>query len=231
MENYYRHGIAALHSILKCVDTHNGLIAALAGIAVAFFTFTLKRSTDRLWKSGRDALEKVERAFIFLDGFNCELTLASDQTITPLEHLPERYKLDPDLFITRFAVQPRWKNGGNTPTRNMRIQVHSRGPSGPIPPEYLYRDAPVNFFLAPKAVEASNIIEIPEVKSLVDYGLNPVGAEPMVFIWGRADYEDIFEHKHFIEWCYHIRLERHRRERMQAGFIQWGDYNRTDEQR
>jgi hypothetical protein len=56
----------------------------------------------------------------------------------------------------------------------------------------------------------------------------PVGDEPPVFIWGRADYDDIFGSHHFIEWCYRLRFERHTGERMSAGFIQWGDYNRSD---
>lgn len=35
---------------------------ALAGIAVAFFTFTLWRSTDRLWRAGRDQIRQARSA-------------------------------------------------------------------------------------------------------------------------------------------------------------------------
>ena len=101
-------------------------------------------------------------------------------------------------------------------------------PSGPIPPDYIYRNPPEPFFLAPKAIEPSAVIEVPSAPVLVDWALRPMGLEPMVFIWGRADYEDVLGHDHFIEWCYRLRFERHREQRMSAGFIQWGDYNRSD---
>jgi hypothetical protein len=82
----------------------------------------------------RLALETTERAFVYLDGFNVELTTAVDGKID-LAFLPEWYRSDPGLYITRFAVSPRWKNGGNTPTRNMTIQVNWRGPIASIPPD------------------------------------------------------------------------------------------------
>ena len=72
-------------------------------------------------------------------------------------------------------------------------------------------------------------MEIPGTQVLVNYGLNSVGAEPRIFLWGRADYEDVFGKTHFIEWCYRLRYESHRGEKLRASFIQWGDYNRSDE--
>jgi hypothetical protein len=56
------------------VDRHNGFFAALAGIAVAAFTFTLWLASDKLWRSGQATFEASKRAFVFLDGFNFELT-------------------------------------------------------------------------------------------------------------------------------------------------------------
>jgi len=220
---------------LRCegafLDANSVLLTAIATLAIAGFTWTLKRSTDRLWKAGEDQHAISNRAFVFIDGFNYELTTAADaRPLYELVDLPERYRDDPGLFVTRFAVQPRWKNGGNTPTRRMTIQVDWQGPVGPIPPEYGYRNAREPFFLAPKAIEASRFLEIPAAQSLVDFGaFHHAGVEPLIFIWGRADYEDVFGRPHFIQWCHQLRLERHRQERMSAGFIQWGDYNRTDD--
>ena len=51
----------------------------------------------------------------------------------------------------------------------------------------------------------------------------------MIFIYGRADYDDVFGHHHFVQWCYTLRFERHQGEKVRASFIQWGEYNRTDE--
>jgi hypothetical protein len=111
----------------------------------------------------------------------------------------------------------------------MTIHVAWRGPEGPIPPEYTYTNPPSSFFLAPNAIEPSEFIEIPSTQALINYGLNPVGAAPLIFLWGRADYKDVFGHDHFIEWCYRLRYETHRGERLRAHFIQWGGYNRSDE--
>ena len=211
---------------------------------LALFTFLLFVFTAALWwvtlQLSRDAkkasdrqaeeLRKIERAFIFLDGFNVELTTAED-TDAASRSVPERYVSDPGLVITRFAIQPRWKNSGNTPTRNMTVRVNWRGIEGPIPPDYVYRDNSQKVFLAPNAIESGEFIEIPGMQSLIDYGMFTAGAEPMAFIWGRADYEDIFGRPHFVEWCYRIRFERHKRgQALRAGFIQWGEYNRTDDE-
>src|ERR1700730_6567492 len=94
---------------LRLIDRHNGFFAAIAAAIVAAFTFTLWGSPDRLWKAGKEPLDVTECAFVYLDGFNHELTTASDSKIEP-EKLPERYRDDPELYITRFAVQPKWKN-------------------------------------------------------------------------------------------------------------------------
>jgi hypothetical protein len=189
----------------------------------------MRWSTRRLWEASKEALQVTERAFVFLDGFNVELTTALDGDEVDYESLPERYRSDPGIFITRFAAQPRWKNGGNTPTKQLTIQVDWRGPTGPIPPEYVYREQPNVFFLAPKAVEPSAYIEMPGAQALINWANNPIGDSPMMWIWGRADYRDIFEKPHFVEWCYQLRLSRPvHNERLSAAFIQWGDYNRSD---
>jgi hypothetical protein len=214
---------------IRMVDRHNGLVSALAAISVAFFTYTLWRSNEKLWKSGRDALEATERAFVFIEGFDIELTTAANARIE-LGTLPERYRAVPELCITRFAAIPRWKNSGNTPTRKMIIRVHWRGPGGPIPPEYVYPNAETAFFVAPQAIERSEAIDMSGApRALVDYHyFSPGGDEPLIFIWGRADYEDIFQQSHFLEWCYRLRLDRHDGVNFRANFVQWGDYNRTD---
>jgi hypothetical protein len=111
----------------------------------------------------------------------------------------------------------------------MTIQVDWRGPDGAPPAEYSYRSGPKPFFLAPKAIEPSDVIDIPTATALVNWSMNPITPEPVILIWGRADYEDIFERKHFVEWCHRLRLSRSGGERMRAGPIQWGEHNRSDE--
>lgn len=213
---------------LCLIDRHNGFFAAIAAAIIAAFTFTLWRSTDKLWTAGQEIFEAGERAFVFLEGFDIELTTAANAKVIKIDELPERYRSDPDLYISRFAVLPRWKNSGNTPTRKMTIQVNWRGPKGPIPPDYIYGNPPEPFFLAPKTVEPSALVEMPGAAVLIDWALRPAGVEPIVFIWGRADFEDVFGKKHFIEWCRRLRFDRHDGKKLRASFIQWGDYNRSD---
>lgn len=51
----------------------------------------------------------------------------------------------------------------------------------------------------------------------------------MILIWGRADYEDVFDKPHFVEWCYELRFDMYDGKRLSATFIQIGNHNRTDE--
>jgi hypothetical protein len=217
---------------LGLVDRHNGFFAALAGIAVAAFTFTLWVATDQLAKSGQKVFEATERAFVFLDGFDFELTTREDMKDPPelYEGEPEWHRTHPGLVIRRFALQPKWKNSGNTPTKNLKIQIDWRAPPyATIEPKYAYRGPSVPFFIAPKAVEKSEVIEVTGTMALINWSWNPVPPEPMIHIWGRADYEDVFGRKHFVEWCHRVRFSRTGGGPMRPSTIQWGEYNRTDE--
>jgi hypothetical protein len=224
----------ALHKVGAALNDYNGAITAIATAFIAWFTLSLRQSTDKLWDAGKDALETTERAFVFIDGFNIELTTsADDNRPDAIEHLPQTYRNDPGLFITRFAAQPRWKNSGTTPVQDLKIRVNWRGPEGPIHPDvsaFTYSGDQMPFFLGPQAVEASDVIEMTGTMALVNWQWNPVSPSPRMFIWGRADYRDVFGQPHFTEWCYQLRLSRPvRSERIRAQFIQWGEYNRTDE--
>jgi hypothetical protein len=226
-ESKYANWLGKLFDDLKITD----IVVAFFTFVLALYTARLWKSTEKLWKAGEKALEITERAFVYIDGFNYELTTAAD-SLVKTENMPERYRMAErrSLYITRFACQPRWKNSGTTPTRNMKIRTHWRGPIGPVPPEYVYPNGPSAFFIGPNSTEYSEVIDLSGApQALVDYGFfNPGGIEPLIFIWGRADYEDSFGHPHFVEWCYRLRLERHDGKNMRAQFIQWGDYNRTD---
>lgn len=210
------------------VNFNAGFFAFAAAFFAAIFAYNLAASTEKLWIAGNEDREATERAFVFLDGFDYELTVFSDGKEGEIESLPEKYKIRPELYITRFAVCPRWKNSGNTPTKRMSIKVDWQQTSEPTMADYSFRNATIPFFVAPKATEQSAFFEIPSVGALVEFGFRPDDAEPFFFIWGRGDYEDVFGKSHFVEWCYRIRLDHHKDERMRASFIQSGEYNRTD---
>jgi hypothetical protein len=218
-------------------------------IWVAAFTGLLFVSTALLWNAtdqnakaalkaanvADDALKTIERAFVFVEGFDVELTSAADAKEVRPENLPPRYQSEPELFITRFALLPRWKNSGSTPTRNMTIQVNAGplrrtpDPTGRGDPMYDYGQSPVPMTLGPGAIERSEVMIVPGIQALIDWSYQPVGPEPLFLIWGTAVYEDAFDRGHHITWCYRIRLDRHDGKILRAGFIQWGsDHNGGD---
>jgi hypothetical protein len=66
--NYYCTAYSVASALSTFVDTHNGAFTALATIAIAWFTLTLKRSTDRLWDATNrsvDALISAENCYLF----------------------------------------------------------------------------------------------------------------------------------------------------------------------
>jgi hypothetical protein len=201
----------------------------------ALFTFVLAISTILLWSEtakssgiAKTALTEIERAFIYLDGFETEVSTGEDIKGMTDEEVPPRYRGSRELYITRFAVAPKWKNSGSTPPKKMTIQVNWCGPEGDVI-LYRYRKPPIPFFVGPNAVETSASFEIPGAGAIVDWSWHPVGDQPLVLIWGRADYEDIFDKAHFVEWCYRVTFSRpYRLQRLRAIFTQWEEYNRTD---
>jgi hypothetical protein len=79
------------------------------------------------------------------------------------------------------------------------------------------------------SIQPSAVLEITGINTLIEDGRS-IQEPPIMLIWGRADYEDVFGHPHFIEWCYRIWPSRiSDRERLSISFIQWPDYNRSDE--
>jgi hypothetical protein len=51
----------SLAALPKFVDDHNGGLIALAAIAIAWFTFTLKRSSVKMWRVTNEAIAVLER--------------------------------------------------------------------------------------------------------------------------------------------------------------------------
>ncbi len=197
---------------------------------LAIATIILGGATVALYFGSERQFELSERAFVSLDGFITELTTAADAKRVPRDRLPERYRDDPGLYLSRCVFIPRWKNSGRTPTKNMTIQVNWGGPDWPvirIPESFTYRREPISFFVPPGGEELSQEIEIPGARAIIDWSFNPVGAPPLFLIWGRADYEDIFGRRHIVEWCRELRLDRHDGVNLRATFIQWGGYNRS----
>lgn len=211
------------------VDLYTALLTIFTGV-LAVSTIGLWKSTNKDSKRQAKETRQLERAFIHLDDFITELTTAEDVG-TDISLLPEEFRELPHLYITRFAIRPIWKNSGNTPVKTMAIRVNWFGPASDAP-DYSFKEEPQSFFIAPHATAGSEFVEIPSARDLIIAETYPVkmkpGKELKVLIWGRADYTDIFGFSHFTEWCYRVRFDAHKGKGLGINFIQWGDYNRTD---
>jgi hypothetical protein len=173
----------------------------------------------------REAFKVTERALVFLDGFDYELT-----TLLDIPHIPTPNGVnekDRGLFVSRFAILPKWRNNGNTPTKQMQIQIDwMHFPDYPGPGfTFAYRKPAIPLFVAPKSVECGDVIEIGAANALINTG---IGSSGQILIWGKARYVDVFDTPHFSDWCYRVRFESHAGGPLRAHFHQWGTYNETD---
>lgn len=188
---------------LDFIDRHNGIVAALAGIAVAAFTLTLKWSTDRLWKAGREELETTQRAFVFTKEIVVRV-----QTITrPAgigitgQPFPETYELQTIYFA------PVWENGGTTPAYRARAGFNLQEMPEEIGDDFTFHDIegtkPVSFFVGPRATAQmlGGFIR----KDVVD---RIAARKSHLYVWGWVDYDDGFRDtpRHRTEFCFEIGL-------------------------
>jgi hypothetical protein len=240
------------------LDANNGAITAIATFVMALFTIVLAfvswwqaKLIGRQVALGREEFATTARAFVFIDGFNTVLFTLEDQegpgevdlsdAVQP-KHGPK--KLEKRLFPTYFSIQPRWRNAGSTPTKNMTTKVNWRPLEVALGPDFdfAYTDRAERHFLGPKSIETSTFVEIPAIHAtkaiafkcgmplISSVGTNEYAAiYPSIVIWGRADYLDIFDKPHFIEWCYRTEFSCPDGKKLSASFTQCGEYNRTDE--
>lgn len=200
-----------LHRMLA--DPVSFLTLVLAGSTIALW-----RSTRRLWQDADRQHAISNRAFVFLDSFDPDL------------------RTGPPLEARFFAVHPKWRNSGSTPTKNMTIRTQYKAHDGELPDdfEYNYTVDAQPFFIGPGATAPSNQIEVPAglVTMSVQEAQTTLSLKgKLIFFWGRADYSDVLDdrRRHFCEWCYRAEFSSLDANTLRVTFIQWGRYNRTDE--
>lgn len=225
--------------IFLFVDSHVGLIHANAGMAA--FTVFLVMSTMFLWCAVTRRRKSASRGCVYLDGFDHLLVTLRDyrkvhydaSKVMPIHRLYQQY---PQLCVLSFAVIPRWKNAGRTPTKNMTIQVDwapvvdDAEPTttwGSSRPKFTYHLPPQPFFVPAGAVENSESVDIPLAQQIVTDRLIKLPSMPdlQIVIWGRADYQDVFNKHHFIEWCYQIQFSADSLNALRVNFIRWHEYH------
>ncbi|QDZ29797.1 hypothetical protein [Noviherbaspirillum sp. UKPF54] len=185
-----------LDNFLYQVKATDVLLVLLAGLLVSIARAQSRRleqtaratgdtaqAAEKTARTAENALVAGQRAFMFLREF---------KTFLHLDDATGQY---------RWTLHPVWENSGNTPTKGLEITTTYRLLDEPLPQDYDFpgdRQDTVNAIAGPRA--------------LVEGTPGSIGAEELAavqqgkkyfYIWGRAEYHDIFEGtgKHTTRFC------------------------------
>jgi hypothetical protein len=134
------------------------------------------------------SLVSTQRAFVFMRGFNgIALT-------------------DQEQKVAIWKIWPVWENSGTTPSRQLFNHVSWMPIEGDIPADFSFPDIwspgisteQTRLFLGPKASINGQSVAIP-----IGHLLEVVAGKKRVFVWGWAEYDDVFPHTppHRTEFC------------------------------
>jgi hypothetical protein len=182
----------------EIINYYGALITAFATIAIAWFTWTLRNSTERLWIAGERHSERELRAFVF-----AKAVAVTPHTFTELftgtHGTWER--------AVAWTVSIMWENSGGTPTKNMFSHVSTDFFDGEMPGNFTFPDlgdqTRIRTMIGPGAVIYSGAfeyrVEDPRVGEVFKRTKH-------LYIWGWAEYDDIFENtkRHRTEFCYEV---------------------------
>jgi hypothetical protein len=196
-----RYGVVhfALHEIGVALDSYNGLITAIATICIAWFTLSLRQSTDRLWDAGerqisiaRQAMIAGERAFVFATG------------VAPF------WEVDSTTNLYNWRLRPNWKNSGDTPTKNMTMHSECVLRIAPLPTDFdfNYPTTETGTALIPPNTEAGGGLapRYPGPAITPQDILDVQAGQKFLYLWGWARYFDVFPDtpQHITRFCWQI---------------------------
>ncbi|HTC44353.1 MAG TPA: hypothetical protein VK696_04820 [Steroidobacteraceae bacterium] len=192
--------------------------------------------TRRQIALAREEFTTTSRAFVFIDDFNTILHPRETAEGPGQYDFENGQKLDNSLFPGYFSMQPRWKNSGTTETKDMKISVDYGFFDGDPEPDFIgYKEPPKQLFVGGNAVQLSKSIEVglgPALQVIMFVNGTPLKggfSRPLLLVWGRADYWDIFGKGHSTEWCYRVGFATSPEKKLIATFTQYGDHNRAYE--
>jgi hypothetical protein len=235
------------------LDSYNGLITAIATAFIAWFTLSLRQSTDKLWDAGerqlklltgtsavqsrdmQDSIEVSRRAAIATEN---AFTLTQRAFVFVRDARIDIFK-DQNGTISYFASRIVWENSGDTPTKNLRTHFNvvlfptvlpdnfafpDLNPSGGI----LLLSTTVATLIGPKASSTTMAIHI-----LPDHLKDVRDGKRHLYVYGWAEYNDIFPgtKRHRTEFCHKwlISGDITAPEKFHANFTWYNRYNGADE--
>lgn len=189
--------------VQKILDAVGVAITALATIAIATFTYYLKKSTDRLWDAGERQLRHLEntsrrqlRAYVHVQRVDIPGSRLPT-TMGAIGPIPGQYHT--------FRLVVTLENSGQTPTRHTLIAMNYRCSVDKLPPDFQFPDPgpdKIEFaIIGPRAIFMTPVIDIPATEVAM-----AVAGMRHLYGWGWVDYNDVFEgsKRHRTEFCFEI---------------------------
>jgi hypothetical protein len=217
--------------ISNFLNDYGVAISALATIAIAYFTFTLKHATDKLWLAGEtqasvtrevareqalQTREAVAQAKVSADAATEQVKVARssvttiDRAYVFCESIDAKWTADKiSEFVVKWSFNVVWKNSGKTPTRWGRNCMNSwiANNAGDLPKDFDFADVttavPAEIVIGPNAAMHTWAVELPvETLDSIRQG------RAHVYIWGWFDYNDVFEGtpRHRSEFCFELQV-------------------------
>lgn len=192
----------ALHELVSALDAHNGIITAIATGFIAWFTLSLRQSTDKLWNAGERqieiarqtaltaerALTVVERAFIAI----------SEMRITTISQYYDTiivYRMD--VFVV---------NSGRTPARNYICKSNLAVFDGEIPKDFRFPDRSHDDLFETGTTIGPQSRTHFRIDLFIQDAIDVYEGRKNALVYGWLEYDDIFPDspRHRTEFCLSI---------------------------
>ena len=188
-----------LWSIVDLTESHHDLVIALGTLAIAAFTYTLWRATDRLWRTSQIHAGHMERSVGI-----AENSLVAVQRAFVSVPLVEVGAVLENQVVIGWRIFVVWENTGTTPTRHLVTNINIQTLETEMPDDFDYPDVTrrniQRAFLPPRGTLRSGggagFIAIADL-------LRAASRRAHIYIYGWADYNDIFPdtERHRTEFC------------------------------
>jgi hypothetical protein len=184
----YHLGPFVLLWITYIVDTHNGMVTAIATVFLTVLTGLLAYLARLQYGSSRTQLS----AFVFV------------------EEMRHFYEIDPNIVqkpdeplrVSGWAFRPLWRNSGETQTRDMKTHVDCELRDRFLPEGFKFTEnyaADIRMLLGPKSTRiggSPRTFTIEEMKEVKD-------GKRILYLWGWVRYKSVFSARddHVTRYC------------------------------
>jgi hypothetical protein len=169
---------------IQLVDNHNGFFALLGTIAVACFTLTLWRSTDKLWKSAEKTARQQLRAYVRAEmQANHTVAIVEGNTVKTCFFIANSGQtpahsvvVESTICVAKFPL--------DGPLPELRRTAHEAGSKASVYPT----QAPI-----PVTAEIQTELTADDIARLSAVGPKGEPSEFRFYLYGEIVYKDIFE--------------------------------------